>query len=88
MAQAQLVVCKLLLLQVRSNKSSPWFWMILKLFRNWRSNTVGRRGSNSCKLLASVLRCADRPMLSSRSWTEGKACLPKIVLIVLKKNLL
>ena len=41
-------------------------WLILvKLFRNWIGSGIGRRGSNSCKLLASILRCADRPMLPS-----------------------
>ena len=37
-------------------------WLILvKLFRNWIGSGIG----NSCKLLASLLRCADRPMLPS-----------------------
>ena len=37
-------------------------WLILvKLFRNW----IGSGTGISCKLLASILRCADRPMLPS-----------------------
>ena len=60
------------------------FWIILKLFRNWNGSIGSRRSCYSRILLASVLRCTDRPMLPSSSWTEGKARLPEIVLIVQK----
>ena len=56
-----------------------------KKFRTWHSNTGSRRWSNllhyACKLFTSVLCREVRPMLSSWSWSEGKDCLPKIVLI-------
>ena len=58
------------------------FWIILKLFRNRNGSIGSRRSCYSRILLASVLRFTDRPMLPSSSWTEGKARLPKIVLIV------
>ena len=54
-------------------------------FFSWNSNSGhGRQSCYSCKLFSSFLCCADGPMLHSYSWTEGKACLPKIVFIVQK----